>query len=556
MFHIFKEDVKRILDAALLKEGIKVEAQYTIPMIDDFGELSTNISFQLTKHFKKSPNDIAVFLLSTMKPTGLVKDIKAVNGYLNFYMDHERLAELLLGGVDADFGRGEDRGERIILEHTSANPDGPLHIGHLRNAVIGDTLARILRFSGYDVEVHYYLNDMGKQAAKVVWGRRNLNIKENLKKDLATAKVYVEANKLIEEKGLEEELSHILTQYESRDEDVVREFVEAVEYCLEGIEETLSRLGIKHDRFLWESTFVRDGTVDKVIDKLANSEYAKRDGKAIYLDLSPFGIEKELYLTRSDGTSLYVARDLAHHAYKMKEGRGLNIWGADHKLLSNQLAAALKILGVEPPEFIIHEFISLPQGGMSTRKGVFISADELLDETVEKAFIEVKKRRTDIDEEHAASIAEDVGVSAVRFNIEHIAPEKAMVFKWEEALDFERQGAPFIQYAYARALKILEKAPYQAKDIPRIPPLNPHEKKLIILISRFPDVVSDSAEARKASIAATYCIELANAFSSFYNSSKVIGTEEQDFRLALVDIFLKTLGNAMDLLGIKKLKEM
>ncbi|MFQ5800653.1 MAG: arginine--tRNA ligase, partial [Candidatus Hydrothermarchaeales archaeon] len=447
MFEEFRSQARAILEKALRENGISVGPTFSIPPVEEFGDLSTNICFQLTATFKKPPEDVAKLFADHMEPSGFVEEVKAEKGYLNFYIDYPAFAKELFERIGPDFGKGTKK-EKIIIEHTSANPDGPLHIGHLRNAVIGDALARILRFAGYDTEVHYYLNDMGKQAAKVVWGTRKFKVGGG-KKDHATAGVYIKASAEIEEKGLEEEVSRILELYEGKDKRTVEEFKKAVEFCLEGIKETLQRLGIKHDRFVWESAFVRDGTVRKVIEKLERTRYARKEESALILDLTEFGIEKEMVVTRKDGTSLYIARDIAHHAWKLKQGRCVNIWGADHKLVSDQLRAGLSILDLEAPEFIIYEFISLPEGGMSTRKGVFISADQLIEETVKKAYEEVRSRRPDMDEESKRRIAEDVGIGAVRFNIARIAPEKSMVFRWEEALDFERQGAPFIQYAYA-----------------------------------------------------------------------------------------------------------
>src|SRR3990172_7301003 len=431
MFGEFRAQAKEMLEEVVKSHGVSIQPALSIPIVEEFGDLSTNVCFQLAPVFKKSPGEVAGQLAREIKPSGLVKEVRSEKGYLNFYIDYPRFTERLFEKIGPDFGRGVEKAETVIVEHTSANPDGPLHIGHLRNAVIGDSLAKILRFAGYEVVVHYYLNDMGKQAAKVVWGMRRFKLKEG-KKDHATGEIYIEANKVIEEQGLDEEVSRILSRYEEGDAESVMEFVRAVEFCLDGIKETLERLGIRHDRFVWESAFVRDGSVKRAIERLAKTNYSNRENGALILDLQEFGIEKEMVLTRKDGTSLYIARDLAHHAWKMKQGLGVNVWGADHKLVSMQLAAGLGILGLRAPEFIIYEFISLPEGSMSTRRGVFISADQLIDETVKKAYEELRLRRVEMDEEGAKRIAEDVGVSAVRFNISRVAPEKSMVFKWEE----------------------------------------------------------------------------------------------------------------------------
>jgi arginyl-tRNA synthetase len=553
MFNEFRKECKNAIKIALADNNLKVEPLFTIPTVEAFGDLSTNICFQLAAVLKKSPDEIAKNLATQIKPKGLVSDAKAEKGYLNFYINYSEFAKALLLKVGPEFGRGRGQ-EKIILEHTSANPDGPLHIGHLRNAVIGDTLARILRFAGYETEVHYYLNDMGKQTAKVVWGMERFKLRDG-KKDNATAEVYVKASKIIEDEGLDVEISKLLLRYEKGEKKPVDEFVKAVEFCLEGIKETLFRLGIEHDKFVWESTFVRDGSVDKIMDTLSKTSYADKEKGALILHLAEMGIDKEMVLTRGDGTRLYIARDLAHHAWKLRQGRCINVWGADHKLVSEQLKAGLTILGLGVPEFIIHEFISLPQGSMSTRKGVFISADQLVDETVKKAEVEVRNRRPDLDRETASGLAEEIGVSSVRFNIARVAPEKSMIFRWEEALDFERQGAPFIQYAYARGWKILKKAGEKIHG-GGSNSMTDVEKRLIRSISRFPELVEEAADSRKASVIANYAIDLSNAFHSFYMHSRVLGSREESFRLSLVNATVTVLGNVMGLLGIKLLEDM
>ncbi|NOZ58678.1 MAG: arginine--tRNA ligase [Euryarchaeota archaeon] len=552
-------EVKREARELIIKAlGFEIEVPLEEPR-QGYGDLATAVCFSLAKKLKKPPVEIAEELASRidLSRARFIERVEALNGFINFYLNFNALAEAVVGEIlekGGEYGKGRPKGERIILEHTSANPDGPLHIGHGRNAIIGDALARILRFSGYEVTTQYYLNDMGKQLAVVVLGLRRLELDRSSKPDHAIAQVYVEANKMVEaQPELQEELSLLMRAYEAGEKEVVEEFRSAAEYCLRGIKETLSRLGIAHDLFTWESEFVRRGDVDDVVERLRSTKYAREDG-VLYLDLEEFGIEKELVLRRSDGTYLYATRDIAHHLWKAKLGKLINVWGADHKLLAKQLSAVLRILGEEEPEFIIYEFISLPGGKMSTRRGVFISLDELIDEAVSRAYAEVAKRRPQESEEFKASVAESVGIAAVRFNIVRISPEKAMVFRWEEALDFERQGAPFIQYAYARATRILEKA--QPPSSFKVRELTENERALVKLLASFPEVVSQAAEQRRPSMLASYLIELATAFHRFYMFDPVLRSEHRDFRLNLVKATRSVLGSAMRLLGIPVLEMM
>ncbi|MEE8167644.1 MAG: arginine--tRNA ligase, partial [Candidatus Hydrothermarchaeales archaeon] len=310
-----------------------------------FGELATPICFDLASVLKKSPKDIAeeFTLAADISKASFIRAVKAVNGYLNFYLDYEKFTPILikeLRALDKDYGRMKKK-EKVILEHTSANPDGALHIGHGRNAVIGDTLARIMRFAGYDVETQFYVNDMGKQLAIVVFGLRKLKLDRSKKKDHAIAEVYAKANSMLEEDAsCEEEISKLLRDYEDGDEGVKKEFEDASGYCLEGIKETLGRMGVTYDSFVWESRFVRDLSVKKILDRLKKVKYAKSE-EVLYLDLKSFGIDKELILTRKDGTYLYTTRDIAYHIWKSEKGMVIDVLGADHKLVAKQLQAVM-----------------------------------------------------------------------------------------------------------------------------------------------------------------------------------------------------------------------
>jgi len=316
------------------------------------------------------------------------------------------------------------------------------------------------------------------------------------------------------------------------------------------MKETMERLHVHHDRFVWEGQFVRDGTVGRVIDSLKRTGYTS-ENDVLYLDLEEFGIEKELVLTRSDGTSLYSTRDIAYHLKKSLEGDTLiDVLGSDHKLAAEQVKIAMKLLGGKIPEVIFYEFITLPEGSMSTRRGVFISVDELMDEARRRALEEVKKRR-DLPDDEAGEIAEMIGNGAIRYYIARLSPEKHMVFEWDDALSFER-GCASIQYAHARACKLLDKASF-SDDVEVEDNWAPDddEKELLRLLARFPVVIEDAASARRVHPVAQYAQDLANAFNSFYRSTPVMGSEFEGARLRLVDSVRKTIRNALGLLGIE-----
>ncbi len=549
MFEKFEEEVRNCL-----KNVVSIDFKLEEPK-GKYGDLATNIAFKLAKMYKKNPIEIADEIISKIKGDfRYISDIKNINGYINFYLNYEVFSKDLILKVKKEgnnFGRGERKGKRVVIEHTSANPDGPLHIGHLRNAIIGDSLARILRFYGYDVETQYYVNDMGKQIAILALGVRLFGIKEGVKKDHAIVEAYIKANELLEKDNkYVEEVRRIMLEYESgKNKEEIRRIVDL---CLEGIRETLKRLNIKHDKFIYESDFVYNGDVDRILNILKNTKYYK-ENDTCYLDLKDFGIDKELVLKRSDGTTLYTTRDIAYHVYKSKNfDIVIDIFGSDHKLAAKQLEAVLKILNEKVPEFIIYEFITLPEGKISTRKGRYIAVDDLINECIKRAYEEVSKRRKDLDENKRREIAEKLGIGSLKYYIARTSPERKIVFNWGEVLNFERNSLPYIQYAYARICRILEKA-----NVPEnfgVKDLNENEKSLVKIISKFPKVVKESAENRNVHTIANYLLEIADVFHRFYNSERVLGSEKEDFRLNLIYATKIVMENCMNLLGIEPLE--
>jgi arginyl-tRNA synthetase len=607
MFRKLHRDVRKSVKEAIIELGWDLPDNIPIeePPRPDMGDVATSVAFELSNKLKRSPVEINRELMEVIKKPTIFKEIKSVGPYLNFFINYQNYSESVLETVDEDYGKLEAIHEKIILEHTSANPNGPLHIGHIRNSILGDSLSRILSKSGYTVETQYYVNDMGRQIAMVVWGLLNLkfdpskladhtpkdidpyqqidNIVEehsefndlegtylNGLKNILYLQIFIDAElrdhqigelyfqvnqELKNNPDLKGGVDELLRVYERGDDPLLGFFFkEAVNACLEGMDPTLQRLHVHHKRFVWESKFVRNGSVDEIITKLKNDGHSQ-ENEVLFLNLEDYGIEKELVLMRSDGTSLYSTRDLAYHLEKSNESDVvIDILGSDHKLAIQQISIVLGFLDGKSPEVIFYEFITLPEGSMSTRRGVFISVDDLLEESTKRAMGEIKKRRDDLSDDEAREIAEKIGVGAVRFYIARLSPEKHIVFKWDEALSFER-GCASIQYAHARACKILQKAEFDSSTVDSKGILGKYdlespERELVKVISQFTWVVEESARSRKVHLVSQYCLDLASAFNKFYKSMPVIGSEEEEFRLAMVDKSRITLRNSLELLGI------
>ena len=464
-FEIEKEAIASIKKAVeSLDCEIDDDFRLEFPPNPDLGDLASTISFLLAKQLRKSPHLIAKELIDVIEVPEIFEKVEAVGPYVNFFIDYSNFSKLLLNKIDERYGQLPKVDEKIVLEHTSANPNGPLHVGHVRNSIFGDSLARLLKLSGRDVETQYYVNDMGRQIAIIVFGIKELGLKiedqEGDKIDHKIGRLYYKANRKLEEDDdlNPSDVDVLIKKYESgEDPELNRIFEEVVESCLSGIKETLQRININHDSFQWEGQFIRNGDVDNLLKYIEDEGFISKD-EVEYIDLSFWNIEKEFILRRSDGSSLYSTRDLAYHRFKNQRGDVvLDILGSDHKLAAKQIGVIFEeILQEKIPEVIFYEFITLPEGSMSTRAGVFISVDEIVDEAVKRASEEIEKRNPELTPEEILPIAEQIGIGAIRFFIAKLSPEKHITFKWEEALSFER-GCASIQYAHARACKLLKK---------------------------------------------------------------------------------------------------
>ena len=399
---------------------------------------------------------------------------------------------------------------------------------------------------------------MGRQIAIIVYGITEMGLKiedqEGEKIDEKIGKLYFQANKEVEEnEAANEKVSELIQKYEKgEDEDLNKVFEHVVESCVSGIKDTLKRINIHHDDFVWEGTFVRNGEVSDLVNYFEKEGFVSHE-EVDYIDLKFYNIEKEFVLRRSNGTSLYSTRDLAYHRYKATLGDlVLDILGSDHKLSSQQMKVIFEeILKEKAPEVIFYEFITLPEGSMSTRRGKFVSVDDLVDEAILRATEEIKSRNPDLSDEEIKPMAENIGIGAIRFFIAKLSPEKHLTFKWDEALSFER-GCASIQYAHARACKLLNKS---GKDVSSLSVAdnwvpNDSEQDLVRLIAKFPQVVEDSANKKRVHNITQYCQDLAGSFNKFYKSEQVIGSDVEDTRLILVDRAKTTIKNALDILGV------
>jgi arginyl-tRNA synthetase len=566
----FKNEI--ILQLKEILSSIECEIKLETPP-EDMGDFAFPC-FQLASVFKKSPKDIAIELSKKIKVKKWIKKSEGRGGYVNFFVNDSYLISSTLTSIfkmKGKYGHLQKKNKKVIIEHTSANPNGPLHVGRARNPIIGDTLVRLFKAAGYNVESQFYLDDMGKQVAILTWGLRNLDVKQIPKSkfdkpDHQHVGFYQVANKLMRKDGrVAYEISEIVKQSEQGDSQTIEMVQQSYKKVLDGINGSLERINIFLDKYVPESTFVRDKSVETIIEKLKKTRYCFQEDGAFYLDLNPFGIQgrnTKFFFLRKDGTSLYATRDIAYHQWKARHADLLiNVLGEDHKLESKQVEIALKLLNIKRlPQTLFYAFVSLPGGKMSTRQARVVYLDELIDECIKRAYFEVKKRRGDELSDHKMKkIAQMVGIGALRYNIIKVQPEKEIIFRWEDALNFEGNAIPFIQYAHARACSILIKNRDQGRDFHPNTLNHVSEISLIKQLAKFPITVDEASTNYKPHILANYLFETASKFNQFYRDCPVLSEKDSllgQSRITLVDATRIVLHNALELLGIPAPEEM
>jgi arginyl-tRNA synthetase len=332
--------------------------------------------------------------------------------------------------------------------------------------------------------------------------------------------------------------------------------------------DSLRRVGVSFDEFVWESSLLHDGSVDAVVERLRHApHFVQEENGALAIDTTVYGLPKEdarAVFVRGNGTTLYPTRDVAYHLQKFARfQRVIDVLGQDHLLHARTLEALLAEIG-EPrrPEFVLYQYITLPGGGrMSTRKGTVVWLDTLLDEAIDRARSEVQKRHPELSAGDAEQIAVSVASGATRYHIVRVAADKAVSFQWEDALSFEGRSGPFVQYAYARATSLLAKARDEGAELPSAPNGSDlgttPERDLIRVLARFPSVLAAAARTAHVHSVAGYGHDLAEAFNRFYQSTPVLKAEiQRTSRLALVAASRQVLGNTLTLLGIDRLERM
>ena len=505
------------------------------------------------------------------KPAGF-EHVEAVKGYLNLSFSTTEYARRVLDAVldqKDRFGSGADNYHQVMVEFSQPNTHKAFHVGHLRSAILGDVLARILDFAGFDVVRANYPGDIGLHVVKWLWNYMTLHKGEHPEQDTTKwmGMIYAEANKRLEANPeLESEVRALYARWDHRDPEIVAMWQETRQWSLDGFNELYDLLDIRFDRYYFNSMVEHPGkeVVDELIAKKIAQDERPEGPVVVKLD-ELLGNTQEKYrvlvVLRSDNTALYATEDLALAKLKFKDypelERSLYVVDVRQSLHFLQVFKTLELAGypwANRCQHIPYELVSLPGNVvMASREGTVVLLEDLIREATQRALQVVREKNPDLNEEQKLAVARAVGIGAIKYPMLSRENTKVVTFDWQSALDFNGQAAPYIQYAYVRATSILRKVNFK---VPASATLSYEfmavETQLVELISRLPKEVQHAAAEYRPLYIAALAYDIARTFNDFYNQCPVLQAEEpvRSIRLRMVAAARQAIANSLALMGI------
>lgn len=586
------------------------------PAKSGFGDVSCNVSFLLAKHLKKSPKDIAEIILSKYEkePSVFVDKVIHESGYLNFFADWKKLSKIILSESLKEFDFVNVGNYSVItIEHTSVNPNKALHIGHVRNIIIGDILSRILKKANYKVNVLNYIDDFGLQVADIVIGFKHLGFSEEPPNDkkfdhYCGDDVYVKTTaQYANNPNLEDTRKKILQEIEDGKSQTAQFAEKITKRVLSCQLETCWNLGIRYDCLNFESQIIRSGLWSIIFEKLKSMKliHYEKEGKNAGCWVIR-GKDDDKVIVRSNGTATYIAKDIPYAAWKLgliddpfgyvsygEQPDGSTLWqttleGTEKKnfvgdkvitvidsrqtLLQNIITELMSKFESNSYVHLGYESVTLSpdtaktlgmntekQTQMSGRKGLYVNADSVYDLLKNKIISETTIRHPKMNESEIAEIAHHIAVGTLRYEMIKQDLDKIITFDLTKSLSLEGDTASYIQYTHARASRIIEKSSHNFLTADSSLLCTDTEIELIKIIGMFDIQIRDAAKNLSPKVIARYCYNLATTFNEFYEKIRVLNIDNErleNSRLYLVNSFKVTLEKALDLLGISAPEKM
>lgn len=530
--------------------------------------------FRLAKELKKAPpviaNEIKEKLEQELKENNEIEKIEVVGGYLNFFVNRSILAQEVLEEVSKseEYGKTEIGKEKnIVIDYSAPNIAKPFHIGHLRSTVIGGALYNIYKYLGYNVTGVNHLGDYGTQFGKLIEGYKLWGEEYNIEEDPINelTKIYIRINEACkQDEQILENCRNNFKKLEDGDPYCVEIWKKFRELSLKEFQKVYDLLGSKFDSWNGESFY--SDKMPEIIDILNKSGKLVESQGAKIIDLEDKGINTPCIIEKTNGSTTYATRDLAAIMYRARTydfDKALYVTSYEQTLHFKQVFEVAKFLGLDEKytkglEHVSFGMVLLPTGKMSTREGNVVKLEELLNEAISRAKEIIEQKNPEL--ENKEEVAKKVGIGAVIFNDLSGARIKDEIFDWDTILNFQGETGPYIQYTYVRTKSVLEKAGYMPKfeDVKIENLLDEYSLEILKLIYNFEDTLIQVTEKNEPSILSRYLIDLAKAYSSFYNENKIIVDDKdvQNARVYLTYATGKVLKQGAELLGIEMPEKM
>ena len=526
--------------------------------------------FRLAKELRKAPPAIANEIKEKIETVEEIEKIEVAGGYLNFFINKETLAKEVLEEISKteQYGKSEiGREKNIVIDYSAPNIAKPFHIGHLRSTVIGGALYNIYKYLGYNVTGVNHLGDYGTQFGKLIEGYKMWGEEYDIEKYPINelTKIYIRINEACKnDEQILENCRNNFKKLEDGDPYCVEIWKKFRELSLQEFQKVYDLLGSKFDSWNGESFY--SDKMPEVIDILQKTGKLVESQGAKIIDLEDKGINTPCIIEKSNGSTTYATRDLAAILYRARTydfDKALYVTSYEQVLHFKQVFEVAKLLGLDEKytdglEHVSFGMVLLPEGKMSTREGNTIKLEELLNEAISRAKEIIEQKNPDL--ENKEEVAKKVGIGAVIFNDMSASRIKDEVFDWNTILNFQGETGPYIQYTYVRTKSVLEKAGY----LPKIEDVNTknlsddYSMAILKLIYNFEDVLVQVTNKNEPSILARYLIDLAKAYSSFYNENKIIveNKDVQNARVYLTYATSEVLKQGANLLGIEMPEKM
>lgn len=526
--------------------------------------------FRLAKELRKAPPVIANEIKEKIEPVEEIEKIEVAGGYLNFFINKTTLVEEVLREISKteQYGKSEiGREKNIVIDYSAPNIAKPFHIGHLRSTVIGGALYNIYKYLGYNVTGVNHLGDYGTQFGKLIEGYKMWGKEYDIEKDPINelTKIYIRINEACKnDEQILENCRNNFKKLEDGDSYCVELWKKFRELSLQEFQKVYDLLGSKFDSWNGESFY--SDKMPEVIDILQKTGKLVESQGAKIIDLEDKGINTPCIIEKSNGSTTYATRDLAAILYRARTydfDKALYVTSYDQVLHFKQVFEVAKLLGIDEKytnglEHVSFGMVLLPEGKMSTREGNIIKLEELLNEAISRAKEIIEQKNPDL--ENKEEVAKKVGIGAVIFNDMSASRIKDEIFDWNTILNFQGETGPYIQYTYVRTKSVLEKAGYLPKveDVKVDNLVDDYSMTILKLIYNFEDVLVQVTDKNEPSILARYLIDLAKAYSSFYNENKIIveDKEIQDARVYLTYATSEVLKQGANLLGMQMPEKM